>query len=298
MRIIIPILFVFGLLLSCGSEGATASGDGGEDNQVSPTNMEKKIDPEILALLDLVKSNPSDHDGNADKLNKVALAFMEGKKTRQAVGALNQSLRNHYSASSTPDNAFLLMNIYKDHFKTTDNASIMALAIKDAFPNFSKMDEVKALVPEGVKDLSDLINTERTNMSDPETGRLDFKKANKFVTASEIFAMMLPGSEKSPQFLQKAGEVARSIKAYPKSIEIYDWIINSYAQAPEAAQALFMKAFTYDNELNDKTKAKALYQEFLKKHPKNGFADDTQFLLDNIDKTNEDIIKGFGEKKK
>ncbi len=285
--------------MACTSEGQNAANNESKENvEAKAKDLTSKVDPEILSLLDVIKNNPNDHNGNAEKLNKVAKAFVEAKKTRQGVSLLNQALKSHYSAPNTADNAFDLMNIYNEHYKGTNNASIMALALKRAFPKFPKMDQVSALIPAGSKTLEGIIDETRLNMTDKETGRLDLKQANKFITTSEIFAMMLPKEGKTPSFLQKAGEVARSIKAYPKSIEIYDWIMKSHPAAPEAAQALFMKAFTYDNELKDKAKAKALYQEFLKKHPKDGFADDTQFLLDNIDKSNEDIIKGFGEKKK
>ena len=58
-----------------------------------------------------------------------------------------------------------------------------------------------------------------------------------------------------------------------------------------------MKAFTYDNEMGEKEKAKALYTEFLEKYPNDDFADDTKFLLENLFKSNEEIIQEFGDEK-
>ena len=76
---------------------------------------------------------------------------------------------------------------------------------------------------------------------------------------------------------------------------IYDAIYTQYPQYEKAAQALFLKAFTYDNDLKDKGTAKALYEEFLQKFPNDDFADDTQFLLKNLGKNDEEIIKSFGQ---
>jgi len=79
--------------------------------------------------------------------------------------------------------------------------------------------------------------------------------------------MANPNNEQSPTFLKLAAEVVNSVKVYPRAIQFYDWII---AKFPDSN---------------------------LRKYPKNDFADDTKFLLDNITKTDEEIIKQFEEKK-
>jgi len=74
--------------------------------------------------------------------------------------------------------------------------------------------------------------------------------------------------------------------------------LTQFPNSKEAPQALFMKGFTLDDGLGNKQAAKPVYEEFLKKYPKNDFADDTKFLLENINKTDEEIIKQFDNKKK
>ena len=96
--------------------------------------------------------------------------------------------------------------------------------------------------------------------------------------------------------LHQAGETARSIRNYGKAIEIYDLIYNVFPDYEKAPQALFLKAFTLDNDLKQTEEAKALYEAFLEKHPDNEFADDTQFLLDNLGKDDEEIIQSFQQK--
>jgi len=58
---------------------------------------------------------------------------------------------------------------------------------------------------------------------------------------------------------------------------------------------MFLKAFTLDSEMQQFDKAKALYEEFIAKHPQDEFADDTKFLLENLGKSDEEIIKQFEE---
>jgi len=293
MRHIFFSILTLGLFLTCTSDAKVSESN--EEGKTPKGNMETtgNVAASTLALLEEVNKNPNDHDGNSQKLNKVANAFISAKKTTQGVKLLEQAIRNHYSAPYTAQNAFDLMNVYKNRYGDSGNQVIMAQAIKTSFPTFSKMDEVEKNIPSDSKGILETINEIRANMTDKETGRLDLKQANRYITYSEIYALMMPKEKIVPELLQKAGEVARSIRAYPKSIEIYDWILDKYGDTKFASQALFMKAFTFDNELNDKKKAKAFYEAFLKKYPKDSFADDTKFLLDNIGKTNEDIIKSF-----
>ena len=58
---------------------------------------------------------------------------------------------------------------------------------------------------------------------------------------------------------------------------------------------MFLKAFTYDNDLKKVEEARVLYNEFLKKYPNDEFADDTKFLLENLGKDDEEIINSFGK---
>ncbi|MEN0006956.1 MAG: tetratricopeptide repeat protein, partial [Bacteroidota bacterium] len=77
---------------------------------------------------------------------------------------------------------------------------------------------------------------------------------------------------------------------------IYDQIYENYPDYEKAPQSLFLKAFTQDNDLKRPDEARKLYEEFLERYPEDDFADDTQFLLENLGKDDEEIIKSFQEK--
>lgn len=132
-------------------------------------------------------------------------------------------------------------------------------------------------------------------MYDEATHKVNFQAANDYIRICELFALLQPKNEQSPEYLHKAGETARAVRAFAKAVAIYDKIYTEYPTYEKSAQALFLKAFTYDNDLGDKATAKQLYEEFLQKFPNDDFADDTQFLLDNLGKDDEEIIKSFGE---
>ncbi|MCB0521481.1 MAG: tetratricopeptide repeat protein [Lewinellaceae bacterium] len=109
----------------------------------------------------------------------------------------------------------------------------------------------------------------------------------------EDFAKAFPGDKQSAHYLSKAAELARLNQQFDKAITIYETIMKSYPDAPEASKAMFMKGFTLDNDLKNTAAAKAVYEEFLQKYPNDDFADDTAFLLKNLGKSEEEIIKEF-----
>jgi len=86
-----------------------------------------------------------------------------------------------------------------------------------------------------------------------------------------------------------------SNRQFKKALELYEWVYNKYPNHEKAGTALFMQAFTLDNELNQKGKAKAIYEAFVAKYPDNGFADSAKFLLENLGKSDEEIISKFQE---
>ncbi len=113
-----------------------------------------------------------------------------------------------------------------------------------------------------------------------------------YQTAAEVRALISP-DEASVKKLLSAGEAARTMKNFPKAISYFDMIIQKFPQMKGASQALFLKAFTMDNDLKQYDRAKGIYEAFLQKYPEDGFADDVQFLLENLGATNEEIIQKF-----
>jgi outer membrane protein assembly factor BamD (BamD/ComL family) len=104
--------------------------------------------------------------------------------------------------------------------------------------------------------------------------------------------------EANVAYLMKASEAARAKSDFKKAIAIYDRVIADFRSHDKAARALFMKGYTYDNDLEMKDSAVVFYNAFLRSYPRSEFADDAQFLLENIGKTNAEIIEEFERKQK
>lgn len=121
------------------------------------------------------------------------------------------------------------------------------------------------------------------------------EQLNKFKTALVKYASNYPDDSLSIKYLSKAGEAARLLQQFDEAIRIYDRIAVQYPKHPESAKALFMKGFMYENDLGKLDSAKMIYNLFLEKYPDDDFADDARFLLNNLGKKPEEILKEFGE---
>lgn len=122
--------------------------------------------------------------------------------------------------------------------------------------------------------------------------------ARNYVDACETFAMALPNHMDTPALLFKAAELAKTVRTFPKTLSLYDWIIEKYPNYENAGLALFLKAFIMENQFKKFDEAKVLYAEFIDKYPDHKFADDAQFSMDNIGKSGEEIMEIIEQRRK
>ncbi len=132
---------------------------------------------------------------------------------------------------------------------------------------------------------------------DKNTRKIDSEMAKQYIAACEEYAGKFPADTLSPVLLLKAAETSRNIRDYETTLRLYDHIITNYPDHEKAPQALFLKAFTIDDNLGHKEQAKAIYETFLEKYPDDAFAESARFMLENLYKSDSEIIKGFEEKK-
>ena len=142
-----------------------------------------------------------------------------------------------------------------------------------------------------IKQLRDAIN------SDPSKFSVNEANARTYVDACEAYAMSMPDAADTPLNLFNAAEVAKSIKSYNKSFALFDWLMEKYPNDPKAPTGLFLKGFILENELNNDNGAKVYYEEFIEKYPSHDLADDVEFLLANLGKSDEEILKMIEAKK-
>jgi TolA-binding protein len=133
-------------------------------------------------------------------------------------------------------------------------------------------------------------------VSDSSTGALNVLVSQDFVAMATQLADKYPNDTLAAMPLYRAAEVVRAMNDPKRTAAIYQKVNSSYPTFSKAPEALFMLGFTYDENLGDLEKAKAVYTDFLQKHPTHSFADDTQMLLENLGKSDEEILKELEKK--
>jgi len=196
---------------------------------------------------------------------------------------------------------------YEDHYAKLASAlndigkgvpgSILVHTYKKTFPDGKYLEKLKLKQEQEIKDLDVYIKKLATNVfEDPDKYGVNKLSAQKYVDACEAYAIGLPNDENSPTYLYRAAEIARTLKTYQKALSIFDWIEEKYPEYEKTPTIVFLKGFMLENELKNKEAAKEVYNSFLTKYPNSDLVDDVNFLLENIDKSDEEIMKMIDEK--
>lgn len=128
-------------------------------------------------------------------------------------------------------------------------------------------------------------------VSDPTTGHIDPRAGQQYIKLAESLAEESPEDTLAALPLYKAAEVYQALNDYPGAAQVFERIYREYPTFSKAGEALFMLGFTYDENLKDYEKARVTYEKFLSEYPSNTFADDTQLLLQNLGKTDAEMLE-------
>lgn len=260
-------------------------------------NLEESTDPQKAeAIIDqyqqYVENFPRDHEMNSKYLYRAAAWAYRLNHFSQAIDLLNRAIKNHYPGSNTVNNALFLGAIYREKLQNEFLSRTVYQAAHKAFPQSEDLAE--KVSPEWPP-LDERMQRIQQSVFDESGGRIDYRGANDFINAVTIYAMLLPREPRSAEWLFEAAETARTIRAFGKALNLYDWISRRFPGSDQAAQALFLQGFTLDSDLKRFDEAGVYYQQFLDRYPDNIFAKDARFLLENLGKDEEEIIRSFEE---
>ena len=290
-------LFILCLLIVFVSACSTDSSPVGEiatlekENDANPNpETSKKL---VELYLSEVAKTPDNAEQNSRYLYRAASLYYRQNRFQDAELVLNQTLQKYPSTENNPNVLLLLANIYEENRNQPEMAQAIYSHFAKQYPNHAQISEANGKIKPNVGSLDTYIESIGARMYDDSTFRIDNRLASDYVSSCMLFACLSPDDAKSPMYLFKAGETARTVRNFAKSIEIYDWVYDKYPNFEKSPQALFLKGFTLDNDMKRYQEAKTIYESFLAKYPNDDFADDTKFLLKNIGKTDDEIIQKF-----
>ena len=127
---------------------------------------------------------------------------------------------------------------------------------------------------------------------------LDREKGLHMIDTYVNYSKQYPEDTISADFLFKASEIAMNLKLGSQAIFYYDKILSNYSDFYKAPECLFLKAFVYENQLNDLQNAKKYYNLFLVQYPKHALAKDAKASLKYLGKSPEELVKMFEQNNK
>lgn len=282
--------------ITCQNEQQQAQSEINEQEAV----VESGGDPEevnklVQQYLSYTNSYPEDQTANPRYLYRAAALQYRLNNFDAARTNLERAIREYFDNENTPNAVLLLGSIYEEKLQNKIASSFLYQSVAEGFPDLKDNPQIAQMKESGLAPVDKRLDAVSRAMYPDSTGRIDLRVANDFITGASLYALINPKGNQAPDLLYKAAETARTVQAFSKALELYDWLIEKYPDFSKIPQAMFLKGFTLDNDLGRLEEAREVYEAFLAKYPQDDFADDAQFLLDNLGKTDEEIINSFGD---
>lgn len=282
-------------LIQCASE-SNASYPFSEAEQ---TYEAVKNNDNAVKLLGAYNTYISENRSDASKTLPVmekALAVAQSHQPNAAAIYINGLLREDPKNPKNGDRIALLSEIMSETGKS-DASEVLKSSLVRNFPSHDKSTSLKQTLkdasPENI-----IAGLAEARLENPDQFGINRAASFKYVDACEAYALANPDNPKTPEYLFDAAEMAKLLKTTNKALSIYDWLIEKYPNYSKTPSALFIKAFTLENELGNDELAKQAYQQFLDKYPDNDFADDARFSLENIGKSPDEVLKAIEARSK
>lgn len=295
MKYILNLLLISLLLFSCTSEPVTTDPISLAEKAYTEGATPQTMNSLSAAYSEYLSTNPTS-DKATDYRVKLADLQIESNNFSPALDNLKAILKNDFASASAPEAALKLADIYGNNLKNPQGQSAVYQGYIAAFPNHEKAGEVMKKIAANPVDMNAMIEDLGSKIYSDKTNRIDTKVANDFINIAEIHALLMPKSVKSAEYLHDAGRTAGYMRAFPKAIDLYSWVLDKYPNNEQTANSTFMLGYTYDNDMKDYGEARKYYEQFLSKFPSHDLAESAKVLLENLGVPDDEIIERLQKK--
>lgn len=122
---------------------------------------------------------------------------------------------------------------------------------------------------------------------------LDREKGTSLINAYVEFSEDYPQDTSSVHFLFKAGDIAMNMGMGSQAILYYDKVLVLFPDYYKAPECVFLKAFIFENQLNNLEEAEKFYKLFIEKYPNHVLAKDAEASLKYLGKSPEELMEIF-----
>ena len=176
--------------------------------------------------------------------------------------------------------------------KNRETGEFLLQSFINRYPQDSRVEKARSMIQNPILDKDAYIQKIAESVFvDPDKFGINTTNAQKYVDICEAHGLAYPNDAKSPEYLYRASEISSAIRTFPKSLSLYDWLIDFYPDYSKTPNALFAKGYLLEEELSKPERSRAAFEQFLAQYPGHELADDAKFLMENIGKSGEEIIK-------
>ncbi len=229
--------------------------------------------------------------------NAISLCNVPEKSNLKEIFS-TELLKLHPNVSSAND---IIWNLGQSMLVRGKNevASILFRGFKEKFPSDPRNKEMEKLILSEQKDIHAYIKRLAESVfENPGKNGLNDENTQKYIDICESFALVYPTDKMAAEYLFRAAEMSRAISGFSKMMSLYDWIYQYFPNYKKAPLALFLKGFAMDSEFKQPVEAKKIYDQFLLEFPNDSLAKDVKFLLKNLGKSDEEILKEIEKSQK
>lgn len=133
-----------------------------------------------------------------------------------------------------------------------------------------------------ISDLTDKMQVEEF----PSKGNME-----AIIVLYDEYINAYPEDQRVISFIELKAKYQAANGDYLEAIASYSELMNRFPESSENADALFMQAFIYENNLRDLEAAKLKYEEFAKSFPSHELHDDAIFSLENLFLSEEEMFE-------
>ena len=176
--------------------------------------------------------------------------------------------------------------------KNRETGEFLLQSFIDRYPQDTRVEKARTMIQNPIMDKDAyILKIAESVFVDPDKFGINTTNAQKYVDICEAHGLAYPNDAKTPEYLYRASEISSAIRTFPKSLSLYDWLINLYPDYGKTPNALFAKGYLLEEELAKPEQSRAAFEQFLSQYPDHELADDAKFLMENIGKSGDEIIK-------
>jgi tetratricopeptide (TPR) repeat protein len=117
--------------------------------------------------------------------------------------------------------------------------------------------------------------------------------ANNAIMLYSKYANAFDDDTLSADYLFKAAELCKALNKSQLSLNYYEKVEQNYPSFRNMDLVIFMQGFVNEVQLKNYEKARFHYERYIAKYPKSPLCKDLRTMIENLGKSDEDLIKEF-----